>query len=91
MIDLYSIKPLDQEQLILNAKQSGMKVITVEDHFLQGGLGEAVCSALRNEDIKIELLAVKELSRSGTPQELLAFHQIDHTAIVQAVFALIPA
>ena len=89
IIDLYSIKPLDRETILSKALKAYKKVITVEDHFPQGGLGEAVCYALRNEGITIEVLAVKEISRSGTPAELLAFHGIDHTAIVQAVHSLI--
>ena len=83
MIDLYSVKPLDADTLIRQAQKANKRVITVEDHFIQGGLGEAVCYALRNEDVKIDVLAVKELSRSGKPQELLAYHRIDHTAIIE--------
>ena len=88
VIDLYSIKPLDRETLITQAHKARKKIITVEDHFLQGGLGEAVCYALKNEGITIECLAVKELSRSGSPKELLSYHKIDHTALVQAVYRL---
>lgn len=83
VIDLYSIKPLDEKTILSMAKKTG-KVITVEDHLLEGGLGEAVCYALRNHDIKIECLAVKKVSRSGKPEELLAYHEIDANAIVKA-------
>jgi transketolase len=89
IIDLYSIKPLDADTLKRIAKKSRGRVITIEDHFIQGGLGEAVCYELRNEDCRIELLAVKELSRSGKPEELLAYHRIDATAIIESVFALL--
>ena len=88
VIDLYSIKPLDRKRLLEQAKKTG-KVITVEDHYLQGGLGEAVCYALRNDGITIELLAVDKMSRSGTPKELLAYHAIDCTAIVKKVKELV--
>ncbi len=89
LIDLYSVKPLDRETILRQARKAHNNIITVEDHYLQGGLGEAVCYALRNESLTIQVLAVKEISRSGKPEELLAFHGIDHTAIVQAVYTLI--
>ena len=89
IIDLYSVKPLDKDTLIRHANASNKRIITVEDHYIQGGMGEAVCYALRNEGFTIEVLAVKELSRSGKPEELLAYHRIDHTAIVQTVHKLL--
>ena len=89
VIDLYSIKPIDRDTILRHAKKAHNRVVTVEDHYLQGGLGEAVCYELKNEGITIDVLAVKEISRSGKPQELLAFHKIDHIAILQAVYSLI--
>ena len=89
IIDAYSVKPLDVDTLIRQAKKSNNRVITVEDHYIQGGLGEAICYALRNQGITIEVLAVRELSRSGKPEELLAFHRIDHIAIVDTVYKLL--
>jgi transketolase len=85
IIDLYSIKPLDAQTLMRVAAQSNNRIITVEDHYPEGGLGEAVRSALANTDIHITSLAVKQLPRSGTPQELLAFSGIDAAAVVEAV------
>ncbi|MCX5922414.1 MAG: transketolase [Candidatus Dependentiae bacterium] len=89
VIDLYSIKPLDHETIIKVAQASGKKLITVEDHYLQGGLGEAVTYALRNADITIECLAVTQLPRSGKPQELLAWAGIDAAGIVKKALALL--
>lgn len=89
VIDLYSIKPLDRDTILKKALEGHKRIITVEDHFLEGGLGEAVCYALRNEGITIEVLAVRSISRSGKPDELLAFHGIDHTAIVQCAYSMI--
>ncbi len=89
VIDLYSIKPLDYETIKQQALKANKKLITVEDHFLQGGMGEAVCYALRNDDITIEVLAVTDISRSGTPEELLAYHKIDHMALIEAVYKLL--
>ncbi len=85
VIDLYSIKPLDKKTIIEVAKKSGNKIITVEDHYLQGGLGEAVASELSNEDIIIEKLAVTKVPRSASSDELLAYEGIDYKSIVNAV------
>jgi len=85
VIDLYSIKPLAQDILIRMAKKSGQKVITVEDHYLEGGLGEAVTYALRNTETEIRCLAVKKMPRSGTPQRLMEYEEIDANAIIKAV------
>lgn len=85
VIDLYSIKPIDSTTLIKVANAAGKHVITVEDHYLQGGLGQAVVYELRNTDIAIECLAVTQLPRSGKPEELLAWVGIDAAAIVKKV------
>ncbi len=85
VIDLYCIKPLDVKTIISVAQKSGSKIITVEDHYAQGGIGDAVCAALRNHDFVIECLAVHELPHSGKPEELLAKYGIDAGAIIGAV------
>ncbi len=85
VIDLYSIKPLDAATIISVAKSSKNRIITVEDHYPEGGIGEAVRSAVKNENIIIQSLAVRQLPRSGKPEELLAFEGIDADAIVGAV------
>ena len=89
VIDCYSVKPLVK----LHSKKgsshlAGNKMITVEDHYREGGLGEAITYELRNEQITITCLAVTKLPRSGKPQELRAYEAIDATAIVSAVLAL---
>lgn len=85
VIDAYSIKPLDSNTMRAIAKQSNGNVITVEDHYLQGGLGEAVGYALRNDNLTITSLAVTHLPRSGTPAALRSYEGIDAQAIVRAV------
>jgi len=85
IIDLYCIKPLDVQTIISAAQAANNKIITVEDHYLQGGIGSAICYALRNHSISIECLGVKEVPRSGMPQELLAWAGIDAAAIIKAV------
>lgn len=85
VIDLYSIKPLDRETIYRVAKASSSRIITVEDHYIQGGIADAVTVALRNTCIEILPLAVTGLPRSGDMQALLAVAGIDATAIVRAV------
>lgn len=85
IIDCYSIKPLDATTIINVARSSGNTIITVEDHYIQGGLGEAVCAKLHNTGIQITMLAVTELPRSGKPEELLAWAHIDAETIIKMV------
>jgi transketolase len=85
VIDLYSIKPFDIQTVRATAKNSANTIITVEDHYPQGGIGEAISHAFINEDFRIETLAVKGISRSGTPQELLQFAGISAEQIIEKV------
>ncbi len=85
VIDLYSIKPLDVTTLVATAMRAGKRIITVEDHYYAGGIGEAVAFALRDHCFKIQSLAVPGVPGSGKPAELLAWAGIDADAIVRAV------
>ena len=89
VIDLYSVKPLDKDKIIEVAKASENKIVTVEDHYLQGGIGEAVTRAVSKECIEVACLAVTSLPRSGTPDQLLAWAEIDSASIVRQVKALL--
>ena len=73
VIDLYSVKPLDEQGLVAAARASGRRVIVVEDHYPEGGLGEAALTALSHayELFRVRHLAVSGLPGSGTPQELM--------------------
>lgn len=84
VIDLYSIKPIDVETLSRAAAET-KTIITVEDHFSEGGLGEAVRSALADSRTPIISLAVRKLPRTGKPDELLAYEEINSAAIQAAV------
>jgi len=84
VIDLYSIKPLDSTTLLHAARDTGA-VITVEDHYAEGGLGEAVLSALSATGVPVHSLAVRKMPRSGKPDELLAFEGISSRGIMEAV------
>lgn len=85
VIDLYSVKPLDADTLIRLGKQAGNRIITVEDHYLWGGIGKAVAYAVRNTDIMIQCLAVTHVPQSGKSEELLAAAGIDSAAIIAAI------
>ncbi len=84
VIDLYSVKPLDRATLSEAARATGV-VITVEDHWEEGGIGEAVAATLVGTPVRFRSLAVRSKPRSGKPGELLAFEEIDRAAIVKAV------
>ncbi len=89
VIDLYSIKPIDAKTIEQVATRSGDRIITVEDHYIQGGVGEAVTYALRNTALEIHCLAVTQLPMSGKPEELRAWAGIDAAAIIKKVKELI--
>jgi transketolase len=85
VIDLYSIKPLDRDTVLAVARSAHNRIITVEDHYPEGGIGEAILHALEGENISVTCLAVDKLPRSGKPEELLALVGIDADAIIRAV------
>ncbi len=90
VIDLYSIKPLDVETLQKAAKETGV-ILTVEDHFKEGGLGEAVAAALCTYEVHhiLESLAVTKMPKSGKPEELLAYEEINGEAIAKKIKAIL--
>jgi len=81
---LYSIKPLDVGILKKAAKET-KAIVTVEDHFEEGGLGEAVKAALSTTATPVHSLRVRQMPHSGKPAELLAYEEIDAAAIVKKV------
>ena len=89
VIDLYSIKPLDEDTI----RSLTMPIVTVEDHFAEGGLGEAVLAALAEADERPRVLplAVREMPHSGKPAELLAAAGIDAEHIAHAARRLVGA
>ena len=89
VVDAYSIKPLGKDVIKAAAKKTKNLVITVEDHYAEGGLGDAVAGELSADGVKVQKLAVRELPRSGKPDELLAKYEIDSNAIIKAVKALV--
>jgi transketolase len=89
IIDCYSIKPIDVDALRAAAGETGA-LVCVEDHWPEGGLGEAVAGALADAQQRppIVRLAVRDMPTSGTPAELLHAAGIDAAAIVEAVRSL---
>lgn len=83
IIDTYSIKPID-EKTIRDASLKSKAVITVEDHFPEGGLGEAVCS-IEGINCPVYIMAVRKMPRSGTPDQLLNYESISKEAIIEKV------
>ncbi len=88
IIDAYSVEPIDKDGISKEVEKAGKKVVVVEDHFQNGGLGDAVAQALSGR-AEIVHLAVKDLPRSGKPEELLAKYGIDASHIKKAVKELI--
>ena len=84
VIDLYSVKPVDAATL-MDAARATKALITVEDHYPEGGLGEAVRSALAPHPVSIYSLAVTKKPKSGKPAELLDFEEISRKAVVKLV------
>jgi transketolase len=89
VIDAYSVKPLGKDVIRAAAQKTNNLVITVEDHYPEGGLGDAVAGELSVDGIRVHKLAVRELPHSGKPEELLAKYGIDAAAITKAVKSLV--
>uniref|UniRef100_A0A8C7Z100 transketolase n=1 Tax=Oryzias sinensis TaxID=183150 RepID=A0A8C7Z100_9TELE len=86
VIDPFTIKPLDAKTIIDHTRATRGRILTVEDHYYEGGLGEAMSSAMVNESgFNLQRLAVSHIPHSGKPHELLKMHGIDRDAIAQAV------
>lgn len=90
VIDLYSVKPVDEAVLRAAASAAGL-IVTVEDHYAEGGLGEAVKSALAPYPVPVHSLCVRRKPKSGKPQELLEYEEISRDAIVKKVKELLSA
>jgi len=84
VIDAYSIAPLDGEAICREVRETGGRAVVVEDHYAAGGLGEAVAQALAGRGV-LKHLCVRELPRSGKPDELLDRYGLSAAHIVRAV------
>lgn len=91
VIDAYSVKPIDAITLHQAARDTQGKLVVVEDHWAEGGLGASVLDAFASGGLPLNLikLAVRDLPGSGTPEELLHAAKIDASSIVEAVRSLL--
>ena len=85
VIDAYSVQPIDAKTMLNAAKATRGNVITVEDHYATGGLGDAVSEAVAEGGFAVRRLAVREIPRSGQPDELIDRYGISARHIVDAV------
>jgi len=85
VIDCYSVKPIDADTLREAARATGGRIVTVEDHWAEGGLGDAVLDALADSDepTRVVKMAVRKMPGSGSTEEMLADAGIDAAAIVE--------
>ena len=85
VVDLYSLQPIDAASLLQCAAETKGRLITVEDHYATGGIGDAVAAAVAGGGFTVKRLAVPEIPRSGTPDQLLDHYGISARHIVKAV------
>jgi transketolase len=85
VIDAYSVQPIDRDGLIAAGRETNGHLITVEDHYAHGGLGDAVSEAVWDQGFVVRRLAVREIPRSGPPEVLLDRFGISARAIARAV------
>lgn len=85
VLDPFTIKPLDRDAIIANAQQCGGRIVVVEDHYREGGLGEAVLSAVADQrNIVVKHLFVPTVPRSGPPNVLIDMFGISARHVVAA-------
>jgi len=93
VIDLYSVKPVDTDTLVTAARATGGRVMTVEDHWAEGGIGDAVASALAEAQLDTPLrlvkLAVTAMPGSAKPDECIAAAGLDAESIAGAARKLV--
>ena len=85
VIDLFSVQPIDKEGLVAAARDAGGIVITVEDHYLHGGIGTAALAALAQEPVSVYQLGIRQIARSGKAPQLLERFGISANHIVNAI------
>jgi len=89
VIDAYCIKPLASELILKVAQNTGLQIVTVEDHYAEGGLGDTVAGELSQWGVQVTKLAVRELPSSGKKDELLAKYRINSDAIIETVHEIL--
>jgi transketolase len=85
VIDLYSVSPVDRDGLLAAGRATGGRIVTVEDHYAAGGIGDAVAEAVGEAGLSVHRIAVREIPRSGKPEELLNRFGISASHIADTV------
>jgi transketolase len=85
VVDLYSVSPVDGDTLVAAAQATGGHLLTVEDHYAAGGIGDAVAEAVAGAGFTVQRLAIREIPRSGKPDELLDRFGISARHIVEEI------
>lgn len=90
VMDLFTIKPIDKEGVIKNAKEVGGRILVVEEHYIEGGIGSAVLAAVGEErNIYVKHVAIPKLPRSGKAPDLLEYYGINAKHIIEYVKEMI--
>ncbi len=89
VIDLYSIVPIDRATLKEAAKATNNLILTIEDHYIHGGLGDAVLSALSENGVYLHKMGITEIAHSGKPAQLLDHYGLSARAIIEKVKQLV--
>ncbi len=89
VVDLYSVAPIDRLALLESARATKNRILTVEDHYAHGGLGDAVLGAVGSEGVRVQKMAVREIPHSGKPDELVDHFGLSARAIIDTVKKLL--
>ena len=89
VIDLYSVAPIDRLTLLESARATKNRILTVEDHYAHGGLGDAVLGAVGSKGVCVQKMAVREIPHSGKPDELVDHFGLSARAIIDTVKKLL--
>ena len=89
VVDLYSVAPIDRLTLLESARATKNRILTVEDHYAHGGLGDAVLGAVGSEGVRVQKMAVREIPHSGKPDELVDHFGLSARAIVDTIKKLL--
>lgn len=89
LVDIYSIKPIDYLTISKQLKKSGNRTVIIEDHYLEGGLGESILRNIEKSEVKVIHKYINRLPKSGSPQQLVESYQIDKNGIVNSIYDLL--
>jgi len=88
VIDIFCVKPIDKALLIESAKRTNNTILTVEDHHIEGGIGDAVAAAVSPEGIRVHKVGVHTMPHSGKPEELMEHYGLSAAKIAEKVRSL---